>query len=367
MSAMSLRAHYDVVVLGAGPAGCTAAAALARQSLSVLIVEPQNALSFKVGESVPGAVHSALARAGYTGVLLRVAQLKCSSNRSLWGTDQLQSRAGILDPHGPGVHLDRASFDQELLKESMSAGAQLFRGARFDHATRSRRWTVSLGSASATFALECDAIIDCSGRNAYFARKLGIERIVLDKQIAVVAVLSGEDVVDNDLTTTIEAARDGWWYTARIPGQRRVAVFFTDGSLLHDLRLRTSGGFVQMMRQSDHVRKFFDCGYENLENPFVCQADTSYLTCSAGDGWCAAGDAAIALDPLASAGIVNAVNGGVAAARLVLAGFTDSEDFTRANIEHARKDAAVRQSYYLMEKRWPSAPFWKLRHRPPAS
>lgn len=361
---MNPKVGYDVVVLGAGPAGSTAAAILARQSLSVLIVEQQIAISFKVGESVPGIMRNVLAHAGLAGVWHRVSQLRCSGNCSSWGSADLHARTGMLDPYGHGAHVDRVQFDQELLRESLAAGAQVWHGTRFEYAERSRRWTVFARSGAELRAIECDGVIDCTGRKAHFARSLGVGRITLDKQVAVASVFSGsENIVDNDLTTLIEATPEGWWYTAQIPNQRRVVVFFTDGRHLRQLQVRAAEGFVTAMHQTRYIREVLKHGYVNLGNPIVLRADTSYLVCSAGDGWCAAGDAAAALDPLASAGIVNAVRGGSAAARLVLDGFKDFRDYTRANVDRAKADAEMRRSYYLMEKRWPVAPFWVCRQR----
>ena len=361
-----LKPGYDAVVLGSGPAGSVAATALARQSLAVLLVEAQEAISFKVGESIPGIAGSVLSRAGFPDVLNQVAQIRSSGNRSSWGSPELHLRSGMLDPYGGGTHLDRAQFDLELVRESARAGAQLARGVRFDHTTRSnRRWTISFRSGGKVYSVECDSIVDCTGRKAYFARTQGAHRIVVDRQVAIVSVLSGDAIADSDLTTTIEATRNGWWYSARIPNQKRVVVFFSEGNLLRGLGARSSEGFSHLMRQSMHIREFPERGYSFGRNPEVVLADTSYLTRSAGDGWCAAGDAAAALDPLASAGIVNAVKSGAEAARLVLSGFKNIDDYSNAIIAAAQADVETRRSYYLLESRWPREPFWARRRESP--
>jgi flavin-dependent dehydrogenase len=362
MIAPNLQARYDVVVLGGGPSGTTAAAALARQSLAVLIVEAQEAVPFKVGESIPGIAGSVLARAGFPGVLRKVAQLKCSGNRSYWGSSEEYMRSGLLDPYGGGAHLDRAQFDRELLSESVASGAQMLSGVRFDRGTRSKNgWTMLLRSGANRYPVECDSVIDCTGRRSCFARTQGAKRIVVDRQVAIVSVLSGDNIADSDLTTTIEATHDGWWYSTRIPNQKRVVVFCSDGSLLPGLRARTSEGFAHLMCHSTHIREFLDRGYGIGRNPEVVLADTSYLTHSADDGWCAAGDAAAALDPLASAGIVNAIQSGSAAARLVLSGFKNCEEYSKMVGDRVKADIETRRSYYLMETRWPREPFWVRR------
>jgi flavin-dependent dehydrogenase len=352
-----------VVVLGAGPSGSAAATALARESLAVLIADEQESCAFKVGESLPGIASTVIARAGFPGVLRKVSQIKCSGNRSSWGSSEIHLRPGLLNPYGGGVHLDRAQFDGELLRESIASGAQLLTGARFQRAAKSGRgWTLFLRCAAELHTVECDSVIDCTGRRACFARTQAAKRIVIDKQVAIVSVLSGESVADDDLTTTIETAREGWWYSARIPNGRRVVVFFTDGDLLPHLRARSRDGFASLMRQSVHVREFPAAGYSVERSPAVVLAETSYLINPAGGRWCAAGDAAAALDPLASAGIIDAIKCGSAAARVVLSEFKNVEDYSRVVVDQAKANIETRRSYYLMEVRWPREPFWARRH-----
>lgn len=366
MKVTELQTRYDVVVLGGGPAGSTAASTLARKTLSVLIVEEQEAINFKVGETLPGFATVVLARAGFPGLLRRVPQLRCSGNRSCWGSVQLRWREGLVNPYGGGTHLDRASFDQELIREAGSAGALILRGARFQSATRSNRvWTIFLRHGPDLHSVECDSIVDCTGRKACFARSRGADRIVVDRQIAVVSVLSGADIKDDDLTTIIEATPKGWWYSARLPSQERITAFFSDGSLLSGLDTRSNEGFAGLMSHSEHIGKFLRKGYTAPHKPTVVLADTSYLTHSAGDGWCAAGDAASAIDPLASAGIVNGINAGSKAALLVLSGFKNIQDYSEEIVDKAKADIEIRQSYYRMETRWPREPFWLLRQENP--
>jgi len=353
----------DVVVLGGGPAGSTAAATLARKSISVLVVEAQKTIPFKVGESIPGIAGSVLARAGFHGVLGRVAQLRCSGNRSSWGSSELRSRDGVLNPYGGGAHVDRVQFDQQLLGEAVSAGARVWRGVSFHSAVRSQRgWSLFFRAGGAKQSLECESVIDCTGRKAAFARAHGVERIVVDQQVALVVALTRPDhFPDNDLTTTIESRPEGWWYTAQVPARRRVAVFFSDGNLLRQLRARSAEGVVHLMRSSTHIRKFLELGYNLIGEPEVVLADTSHLACSAGYGWCAAGDAAVALDPLASAGIVDAIRSGRAAAELVLSGCKNAEDYSDSMLKQANHNIKTRLAYYRMEARWPVEPFWAHR------
>ena len=81
----------------------------------------------------------------------------------------------------------------------------------------------------------------------------------------------------------------------------------------------------------------------------------------------AAGDAALAFDPLAAQGLFNAMYLGLAAAEAThrhLAG-----DQT-ALADYGAEVSAIRQAYrarhaawYQLETRWPDQPFWNRRHR----
>lgn len=363
MKGAELKTRYDAVVLGGGPSGCAAAAALSRRSLRVLLIDEQKCSAYRVGESLPGIGNTVLVQTGFATVMCRVSQLKCSGNRSAWGSSEIELRPGILNAYGGGVHLDRAEFDREILNSTINLGAQVLTGVRFCEARRSKNaWEIFLGGRKTRVAA-CDSVIDCTGRRAWFARTQGAKRIVVDKQIAVVSILSGEGIADGDLTTLTETAPEGWWYSARIPRGRRVAIFFTDGDLLAGLRIRSCEGFASLMRQSPHMGQFLTAGYAIERNPTVVLADTSYLTHAVGSGWCAAGDAAAALDPLASAGIVDALGTGSDAANLVLSGFKNGENYSRAVTENAMMNLQTRKSYYLMETRWPLEPFWARRHK----
>jgi 2-polyprenyl-6-methoxyphenol hydroxylase-like FAD-dependent oxidoreductase len=98
-----------------------------------------------------------------------------------------------------------------------------------------------------------------------------------------------------------------------------------------------------------------------------CAAHGAWLTPAAGNVWLAAGDAALAFDPLAAQGLFNAMYLGLAAAEAThrhLAG-----DQT-ALADYGAEVSAIRQAYrtrhaawYQLETRWPDQPFWKRRHR----
>ena len=59
-----LATRYDCIVIGAGPAGCTAAALIAREGFEVLLLEREQGPRFHVGESLMPETFWTLQRLG---------------------------------------------------------------------------------------------------------------------------------------------------------------------------------------------------------------------------------------------------------------------------------------------------------------
>jgi hypothetical protein len=207
--------------------------------------------------------------------------------------------------------------------------------------------------------IHCDAIIDCTGRPAVFARSQGARRIAINRQIALIALLSAS--TDPDLSITIEAAAFGWWYSAQVPGAKRIVALFSDVDLLSGFDVKSPGGVAALIGATRHISALAQDAAMPAAAPAIVLADTAYLNASAGDGWCAAGDAAVSFDPLASTGIMNAVKSGLDAAQFAMAGFGGHQAYSEAVVESAMIHARQRVAYYRLEARWPSSPFWTRR------
>jgi flavin-dependent dehydrogenase len=101
--------------------------------------------------------------------------------------------------------------------------------------------------------------------------------------------------------------------------------------------------------------------------PFVFSASSTRLSHPVGPGWLAVGDAACALDPLSSQGILNGIRFGMAAGHAIAehgAGdATALEGYSEQLRQSFARYLAVRQRYYGRERRWPEATFWSRRHQ----
>lgn len=344
--------RYDAAVLGGGPAGAAAAIALARAGVRTVVVHRDEGEGFRVGEGLPPTARPLLRDLGVIDRFDAGGHLPSYGNESAWGSPALMSTDFIRHRHGYGWHLDRPAFDAMLRDAAACNGADIIACERVATAERDDHgWTITLAGAD---KIRARFVIDATGRSSWLARRAGAVRVDDDALMAYVAVIETTRD-DTDSLTLIEATESGWWYTALLPHGRRVVVFHTDADLL-------DRDFASLLRETKHIR-----GRSGIVDsaPFVRRANGARLNRFFGDGWAAAGDAAVSFDPLSSQGIMTALYCGLRvgdAAAAALGGDRTALDAYAATLEaihtaHRRQHETV----YAAERRWRDRPFWRRR------
>ena len=116
---------------------------------------------------------------------------------------------------------------------------------------------------------------------------------------------------------------------------------------------------------AERVRKY---GVGSPTPPRILPAHTVRLTTVTGNGWLAAGDSAVAYDPLASHGISMAMGSGFNAASSIIDYLSGRGDALRVYERLIDRSFAhyllMHHDAYLREQRWPHELFWRRRHAP---
>ena len=365
---MTQDSRCDVVVVGGGPAGSATAIALTERGLSTTVVVGDACRSGtdRIGESVPPEIEPLLARLALGDEFRRDGHLPAAATASSWGTSELAWRDGFTSATGAGWHLSRGRFDEMLLREAARRRGRVLRGGRVVALTRlgDEGWSVTLRARDGGVGeLNAPFMVDATGRAAVVARRLGAVRVVDDDLVCVYGALeaAGASAYPD---TVVESVEDGWWYAARLPDGRWMTALFTDRAVLRLRGAAGRDGWYRLLASTAHVFPLLGQPAAPAKVHLV-SARSQRLGNVAGKGWLAVGDAAMAWDPLTSAGIVQALRSGLRASEAV-AGILRGDERAGPSYQaehvalHARY-LAERRAYYAIEHRWPHSPFWQRR------
>lgn len=362
---------WDVAVIGGGPAGLATALHLAGSGgLTVTLIEqvdPAGPARPKIGETIPPTCRAVLAELGVWESFRRDGHAPGRGTSACWGSDRLYYNDFFFHPWGPGWHLDRERFEATLAAEAAARGVELLRGAAVRAAEeRADGWDLTVQPAGALpIRRRARMVVDATGRQAAFARRQGARKISADALVGAFVFFAADPAQKIDHGhTLIEACAEGWWYSAALPGDRRVACFMTDADLLREHGLHEAVPWHALAgRAAQTIRRLQ--GARPLGRPAVRPAGSCVLDHIAGSRWLAVGDAASTFDPLSSRGIFKALQSGIRAARTIqetLGGNAGATaEYERRVHREYEQYLKVRENYYAQEGRWPGHPFWARR------
>jgi len=248
-----------------------------------------------IGETLPGAAARLLKKLDLPGPLSSSMHKPVSGTISNWD-GRVTVEDSFTSPDGQSWRLDRQAFDSALLM-----------------------------AASKELDYYCQNVLDISRNGSLWKidthkpRQLGATRIV-DEQLLTVwgeGQIATEEMSPTN-RTLIDSDTDGWWYGAWLPNRKPLAAFQCSPKKANKLR-RCTDAWIECMRRSEVLSKHLNPDAFVGSKLSCAVASSSRIVPVAGKNWIACGDAAIAFDPLASQGLLNALASGAKVAATILA------------------------------------------------
>jgi flavin-dependent dehydrogenase len=353
-----MKTDFDVIIVGGGPGGSTAASYLAKAGLSVAVFESEIFPRPHVGESLVPATTRVLLE---TGAMAEVEKAGFPEKYGAsWTTpgkhSQLNSPALSFDffsnfdvqfgeREQEGVdrpftyHVDRSKFDLILLKQAEKLGAKIQQGVRvlgvdFDN-PELVTVTTRFGSVSTDYTARM--VVDASGRQTLLGRQLKTK--VPDPVFNQYAIHTWFDNLDREALAAephevdnilihFLPVEDTWVWQIPITDtitsigvvtqKKQFAGANMDREKFFWKYVRTRPELADELRKAERIRDF------------KAEGDYSYsMTQVTGDRFVMIGDAARFVDPIFSSGVSIALNTARLACHDIVAA-CEADDFQRS-------------------------------------
>ncbi len=301
---------WDVIVIGAGPAGSSVATYLAREGHRVLLLERERLPREHIGESLLPGVLPYLDALGVREQVEREGFVRKEGQTFIWGRDRTPWELDFreLDAHPYAFFVERARFDEILARRAEACGAELREGCAvreimFDEG---RAVGVVARIDGRDVTLGARFVVDASGQSALVARGAKLRRLVRGlKSVALWSYFRGARRLPGHraahiFTVSVPA---GWVWCIPLREDRMSVGLVTSAP-----RPGAAGRAAADQRYLDTLkatRPVWDLleGAERVA-PISRARDWSYrATRTSGPGIFLCGDAACFVDPILSTGV----------------------------------------------------------------
>jgi flavin-dependent dehydrogenase len=327
---MPQASQCDVVVIGGGPAGATAAAALARAGRQVILFERDRFPRFHIGESLLASVNEVFDAIG-VGDKIRAEAFPKKWGATFITPDGRVERFAdfaIADevPAPQTWQVPRERMDTLLLDHAGASGADVRQGHRVldvafdtDGATVTARPPGANGGQAEPITVRARAVVDASGRSGILSRAFSLR--VDEPSLANVAIFShyagvprGEGRRSGDIR--VVARPDlGWFWMIPISDElMSVGVVLPQAAVVALPKLDPDALLERCIAETPAVARLMTQAERRW--PVRVEKDFSFGSRTyAGDRWIIVGDAGSFLDPVFSSGVAIALESALEGAR----------------------------------------------------
>ena len=352
-SAAPVSRPWDVIIIGGGPAGSSAATALAKAGRRALVLEKAKFPRFHVGESLLPYNKAVFEKLGVWDKLMAAGFMRKRGAQFLMGNGshkvRLDFSKGSFTKFPEAIQVERSKFDDILLRHSRECGAEVREESTvLEHSIGADGVTVRYrDAAGAEHSEEAAFLIDASGLTNFTANKEGAREFYTGhKKVAVfshyhnVEMPRGEEEGD----ILIVRRRNSWMWLIPLSPEKTSVGLVMDHA---EFRARTGepGDLLEAaIRDTAAVTSRFAAA-ERVEQVHTA-ADFSYRNGRlVAPRLVRAGDAGGFIDPIFSSGVMLATNSGLDAGRIVDEALTAASAFTPA-MRRYEKTVRVRIGLY---------------------
>ena len=365
--------EYDVIVVGGGPAGSTAASVIALDGHRVLLLERETFPRYQIGESLlPSTIHGVLPVLGVLDEVMASGFVVKKGGTFRWGSSQepwtfsFAASPRMVELGAYGFQVERNRFDAILLKNAARLGVEVRQGCRAVDVLRDGERVGGVRFADENDDLhEATArfVVDASGHGSRLHNAVGGRREYSEffRHLAVFSYfVGGARVPAPNSGNILCAAFDrGWfWYIPLSDDLTSVgAVVSVDEA--PTIQSDPEAALHQLIRECPLIESYLSGARRATEEPYDrvrVRKDFSYdrtaLWCP---GMVLVGDAACFIDPVFSSGVHLSTYGAMQAARSInssLAGIVDeSRAFGEFEKRYRREFAMFRDflvAFYKM-------------------
>jgi flavin-dependent dehydrogenase len=317
--------EYDVLIIGCGPGGSSAATFLARAGKRVLVLEKEIFPRFHIGESLLPCNHTIFREMGVLPTLQAAGCPRKMGAQFILGNGSLGTRfvfrEGKFNREPEAIQVERAVFDHVLLKHARASGADVREGWSV------RRFTADADGVSVearspdgqTHSFRASFLIDASGRGNVTGNQEGL-RVIHPKwkKLAVFGHFAnvGLDPGEAGQDTIIVRLANKWFWIIPLSAEKTSVGLVIDKDEFAQEQGTPQEIFQRWVDSSPPVQQRM--ANARLVNTMQTTSDFSYYNRRLiGPRLLRVGDAAGFMDPIFSAGVFLAMWSGKLAAEVV--------------------------------------------------